>query len=139
MEGRYATALYTAAMKKNMLQTVLNEVDKIKNVIIGSSILTQFINSPLIDKGKKEQIILEMLQKEKYSDMVTRYFQIMTQNNRLPICVKSIEAFQEIVKAAKNETNVTITSSRVRKFFIVIIVVFYYRIFQKILERKLKK
>lgn len=72
--------------------------------------------SPLIDRMKKEQIILEMLQMEKYSDMTTRYFQVMAQNNRLSICVKSIDAFQEIIKSAKNETNMTITSAKVKGF-----------------------
>ena len=112
LEGRYATALYTAAAKGNDLNAVESEMKKIRGAIVKSPQLQSFLLDPTQGREQKRDAVLSMLQSQNYSEIVRNLFKIIAENGRLPITTKIAESFDEIMRAHRREVVVKITTAK---------------------------
>jgi F-type H+-transporting ATPase subunit O len=74
IEGRYATALFTAAHKKKTLDTVENELKKIKTAIEKEPKLRKFLEDPSLSRQNKKAGVEELLKGGKYSEVTKNFF-----------------------------------------------------------------
>ncbi|CAJ0843566.1 2370_t:CDS:2 [Entrophospora sp. SA101] len=112
IDGRYATALYTAALKKNHLNDVEKELHHIKDLIEKDQNINNFLGDPSLSKNKKEQGIQKVLSHQKYSDVTINFFKVLAENNRLNETSKIIEAFNLIMTAHRGEVPVNIITAK---------------------------
>ncbi|KAJ3083943.1 F1 complex, OSCP/delta subunit of ATPase [Rhizoclosmatium globosum] len=112
IDGRYATALYSAASKKNVLDTVESELNKIGNVIEKDARLQTFLETPIIDRAAKKEGVSQVLAAGRYSDLTTNFFQVLAENGRLDQTKKVVAAFQQLMTAHRGEVAVTVTSTK---------------------------
>jgi F-type H+-transporting ATPase subunit O len=112
LEGRYATALYSAGVKKGTLDTVETEMGKIKGVIAKSADLQTFLRDPSCSRDQKSGTVLSMLKKQNYSETVINFFRTVAENGRLAQASKMIDSFEEIMRAHRREVSVKITSAK---------------------------
>ena len=111
LEGKYATALYTASIKNNTLSKTVQEVSKVQGVLAKNKDLMDFIKNPSVSIPSKKSAITEMLKKENYSATTIQFFETLALQGRLGETIKIIKAFEDIMKAHNGQIEAVITSS----------------------------
>lgn len=109
IDGRYATALYTAAAKKSALQTVESDLTALQSTIGKSTAIQIGLENPMINRADKLQLVTE-LSKGK-SPITGNLLNVLVENGRLGETTKVIEGFQSLMMAHRGELSVTVTSA----------------------------
>ncbi|KAF9363843.1 ATP synthase F0 subcomplex subunit OSCP atp5 [Mortierella sp. NVP85] len=112
IDGRYATALYTAAAKKQALDTVENDLKQVKRVVEKDTKLRDFLENPTINRIEKKSGVQKMLAAGKYNDLTKNFFDTLAENGRLNDTVKIIDSYGSLMSAHRGEVQVTITSAK---------------------------
>ncbi|KAG0093664.1 ATP synthase F0 subcomplex subunit OSCP atp5 [Podila epicladia] len=112
IEGRYATALYTAAAKKQALDAVEADLKQVKKVVEKDSKLREFLENPTINRIEKKSGVQQMLAAGKYNDLTKNFFDTLAENGRLYDTVKIINSYGSLMSAGRGEVQVTITSAK---------------------------
>ncbi len=118
LEGRYASALFSAAEKTKKIKEVELEVSKVKSFILKNQDMQIFLENPSIGRESKKDTVVSMLSKQKYSDLLVNFFKAMSDNGRLSDCLKIITTFEEIMKEYNSIVHVRVVSNQVLFIFI---------------------
>lgn len=113
LEGRYATALYTAATKLKQLESVENELNQVQAAIKKSSKLRDTIGSPIINTKLMEATLKEVGTAAKLSPATTNLLVLLAENRRLKKIDAIINAFKQIMSAHRGEVICEVTTARV--------------------------
>ncbi len=109
---RYATALYELADESKSLDAVADDLRRLKAMIQGSSDLTRFLRSPLIDRQAQTKGILAVLDAAKVSDLVRRFVAVVGSHRRLVALPGIIDAFLRQLAKRRGEIVVHVASAR---------------------------
>ncbi|KAG0048701.1 ATP synthase F0 subcomplex subunit OSCP atp5 [Gryganskiella cystojenkinii] len=112
IEGRYATALFTAASKKQALDTVDADLKKVKSVIEKDAKLREYLENPTINRIEKKSGVQQMLGAGKYNELTKNFFDTLAENGRLYDTIKIINSYGSLMAANRGEVTVTITSAK---------------------------
>ncbi|TPX37977.1 hypothetical protein SmJEL517_g00408 [Synchytrium microbalum] len=112
IDGRYATALFTAAAKTNSLDKVESELKRIKSIVDKDANLKSFLETPIMDRIAKKEGVKSLLSQGSYSDITMNFFELLADNGRLDQTLKSISAFSQLMTAHRGEVAVTVTSAK---------------------------
>ncbi|KAI8853132.1 OSCP/delta subunit of ATPase [Chytridium lagenaria] len=112
VKGRYATALFTAASKKGVLDTVEADIQKIKSVIQKDVTLQSFLETPIVGRTAKKDGVSSLLSKGKYSDITANFFSVLAENGRLDHTNKIVSSFEQLLLAHRGEIPVIVTSAK---------------------------
>lgn len=113
LDGRYATALYTAAAKENVLDAVEKELKQVQGVVSKDKSVQALLENPTLNRTTKKQGVQQLLKSGKYSKVTSNLFVTLAENGRLSETQKIIAAYNELMSAHRNELNVVITSAKV--------------------------
>uniref|UniRef100_A0AC35UAC1 ATP synthase subunit O, mitochondrial n=1 Tax=Rhabditophanes sp. KR3021 TaxID=114890 RepID=A0AC35UAC1_9BILA len=111
IEGRYASALYSAAHKKNTLATVESDLQKFKQLFAQDARFKQFVLDPTLKNAKKMNAVKEIGQKLGVTDECSNFFGVLAENGRLAKLEGVISSFETIMRAHKGELFVEVTSA----------------------------
>ncbi|KCV70374.1 hypothetical protein H696_02708 [Fonticula alba] len=111
LEGRYATAFYTASVKSNTLPKVEEDIKSLKSALSTDKHLSTFFASPLYSTKLKVEGAKDVASKLKVQPQTANLLTVMAENGRLSDMSKVIGAFEEIMAAHRNEVEVVITSA----------------------------
>ncbi|KAL1918218.1 uncharacterized protein VTP21DRAFT_3484 [Calcarisporiella thermophila] len=112
IDGRYASALYSAAAKKSSLEAVESELKQIHSVIEKDPKVKSFLEDPSQNREHKRASVNALLGKGKYSEITRNLFDLLAENGRLGETPKIINAYQSLMMAHRRELPVTITSAK---------------------------
>ncbi|KAF9584054.1 ATP synthase F0 subcomplex subunit OSCP atp5 [Lunasporangiospora selenospora] len=112
IDGRYATALYTAAAKKQALEAVEADLKQVKRVVEKDAKLLNFLENPTINRVEKKAGVRQLLSAGKYNELTKNFFDVLAENGRLYDTVKVINSFDSLMAAHRGEIQVTITSAK---------------------------
>lgn len=112
IDGRYATALFSAAAKQNELDKVEKELFSIKSILNQDAKLSTFLTTPTIDRQKKQQGI-DLILGNKYSKTTSNFFRLLAENGRLGETGKILDSFNSLMVANRGEVSVVVTSAQV--------------------------
>jgi len=114
LDGTYASALYTAAVKSSSLDTVSKAITSLNDVFHKDPKLGAILLAPTLSAEDKSQIIAE-LQKhtggQDKNDTVKNFLTTLADYNRLGLLKGVVEKFTELISAAKGEVELTVTSA----------------------------
>ncbi|CAI2187702.1 11222_t:CDS:2 [Funneliformis geosporum] len=113
IEGRYSTALFSAAFKQHNLEKVETELKKVKTVIEKDLNIRSFLEDPSLSRQKKKDGVKQLLKDGNYSDTTKNFFKVLAENGRLTQTLKIIDAYESLMTANRNEIPVTIISAKV--------------------------
>ncbi|KAK4697134.1 hypothetical protein P7C71_g895, partial [Lecanoromycetidae sp. Uapishka_2] len=88
LDGTYASALYTAAVKTSALETTSKSLTALSEVFKKDSRLPSTLNAPTLTPGDKSQIVQELQRHmggQDKGDTVKNFLQTLADNNRLGI------------------------------------------------------
>lgn len=112
LEGRYATALYTAATKLKQLDSVENELNQVQAAIKNNPKLREAIVSPIINAKLLETTLQGVGTAAKLSSATTNLLVLLAENRRLKKIDGVINAFRQIMSAHRGEVICEVTTAR---------------------------
>ncbi|KAL9940933.1 hypothetical protein V8E36_000421 [Tilletia maclaganii] len=118
LPGKYATAAYTAALRKDAktLQKVESDVKAIQSALASADgdKFSAFLNNPTLAAKDKTAGIEKLLgHKNSQPDAITKnLFSVLAENGRLSDTPKVLEGFLELMSAHRGEVTVTVTTAQ---------------------------
>ncbi|EUB61766.1 ATP synthase subunit O, mitochondrial [Echinococcus granulosus] len=112
VDGRYATALYSAAIKSKNLEIVEKDLLKLKNTLATDAKLSHFCHDPTIKRHVKVQAFSNVLNKLGLSSQAFNMLQLLAQNGRLDILSKVLTTFEQIMVSHRGEVSCVVTTAK---------------------------
>ncbi|KAK0635016.1 ATP synthase delta subunit-domain-containing protein [Bombardia bombarda] len=113
IDGTYATALYTAAVKTSSLEPTAKGLAALASLVEKDKKLVSILATPTLSTADKNSIIAE-LQKAAgiQGETVKNFLSTLAQNNRLGLLPDVCSRFSELISASRGEIEVIITSAQ---------------------------
>ncbi|XP_055299846.1 ATP synthase subunit O, mitochondrial [Sitodiplosis mosellana] len=112
LEGRYATALYTAATKMGQLDSAEKELISVQNAIKGKPQLRAIITSPIINRTLLQSTLRDVGAKANLSTATTNLLALLAENGRMGKIDGVINAFKQLMSAHRGEVICEVTTAR---------------------------
>lgn len=103
LEGRYATALYSAASKLSQLDQVEKDLTALQSTIKGDKKLREYVTSPIINKKVMSTALKEAAEKLKFAPATANLLGLLADNGRLKKLDTVINAYKTIMAAHRGE------------------------------------
>lgn len=111
VDGTYATALYTAAVKTSSLDPTATALAKLGGLVKSDSKLAAILSAPTLSEGDKAAIVEELNKQAAGGETVSNFLQTLAENNRLGLLGGICEKFGALMSAARGEIEMTVTSA----------------------------
>ncbi|XP_056295164.1 ATP synthase subunit O, mitochondrial [Pseudoliparis swirei] len=111
VEGRYATALFSAASKQNKLDQVEQEMGKVSALIKNPNVSSVVMN-PHVKRSIKQKTFHDALAKDKVSAITLNLIKVLSDNGRLTITGDVINAFGKMMSAHRGEVICSVTTAQ---------------------------
>ncbi|XP_017279684.1 ATP synthase subunit O, mitochondrial [Kryptolebias marmoratus] len=111
VEGRYATALFSAASKQNKLDQVEQELGKVSTLIKDPKVSSVLMN-PHVKRNIKQKALRDALTKAKVSPITDNLISVLAENGRLPLTGDVIGAFGKMMSAHRGEVICSVTTAQ---------------------------
>ncbi|XP_008143949.2 ATP synthase subunit O, mitochondrial [Eptesicus fuscus] len=110
VEGRYATALYSAASKQNKLEQVEKELARVAQILKEPKMAASILN-PFTKRSVKVKSLHDMTTKEKFSPLTSNLINLLAENGRLTSTPAVISAFSTMMSVHRGEVPCTVTTA----------------------------
>ncbi|XP_072850207.1 ATP synthase peripheral stalk subunit OSCP, mitochondrial [Pogona vitticeps] len=111
LEGRYATALYSAASKKKQLEQTEKELARVL-ALMKDPKLSAVVMNPHIKGAAKQKAVQNVLVKEKLSPITLNFINVLAENGRLPYTPGVVSSFGKIMSAHRGEVLCSVTTAQ---------------------------
>lgn len=103
LEGRYATALYSAASKLSQLDQVEKDLTALQATIRSDKKLREYVTSPIINKKVMATALKEASEKLRFAPATVNLLGLLADNGRLKKLDTVINAYKTIMAAHRGE------------------------------------
>ncbi|XP_034370649.1 ATP synthase peripheral stalk subunit OSCP, mitochondrial [Arvicanthis niloticus] len=110
IEGRYATALYSAASKQNKLDQVEKELLRMGQLLKDPKVSLAVLN-PYVKRSIKMKSLSDITRKEKFSPLTANLMNLLVENGRITNTQGVISAFSTIMSVHRGEVPCTVTTA----------------------------
>ncbi|KAM5334820.1 ATP synthase peripheral stalk subunit OSCP, mitochondrial [Glossophaga mutica] len=110
IEGRYATALYSAASKQNKLDQVEKELLRVAQILKDPKMASSIMN-PYIKRSVKVKSLNDMAAKEKFSPLTANLINLLAENGRLTSTPAVVSAFSTMMSVHRGEVPCAVTTA----------------------------
>ncbi|CAL8355382.1 unnamed protein product [Merluccius merluccius] len=111
VEGRYATALFSAASKQNKLDQVEQELGKVSTMIKDPR-MSSIVMNPHVKRSFKQKTFTDVLTKAKVSSITINLINVLSDNGRLPLTGDVITAYSKMMGAHRGEVICSVTTAQ---------------------------
>jgi len=112
IEGRYATAVYSAASKEKQLESVENDFKQIHAVIAKKGGFADFLRNPSLKRTDKKNLMSTILGGTKASKLTTNLLTLLAENGRLNRLDGITNAFSTIMSAHRGEIQCEVITAK---------------------------
>ncbi|KLO96448.1 Uncharacterized protein LW93_2441 [Fusarium fujikuroi] len=113
VDGTYATALYTAAVKTSSIDAAADALNRLGALIEKDPKLATVLSAPTLTPADKKAIVQELEKQINAKDeTVKNFLATLAENNRLGLIPGVVEKFSSIISAARGEVELTVTSAQ---------------------------
>jgi F-type H+-transporting ATPase subunit O len=109
--GRYAAALYMAAVKGNALGAVEKELSQISALLAESQDFRSFVADPSLPSAARTEGLHAVLKKMGASEITTRFVDVVVENNRVNDLAKIAVKFGELAAEQRGQVRAVITTA----------------------------
>ena len=117
LDGTYASALYTAAVKTESLDSTAKGLENLAATFKKDAQLKTILEAPTLSNADKQQIVAEIqksLGVQDKNNTIKNFLETLAENNRLNHLEGVSEKFGILMGAARGEVELTVTSAAVR-------------------------
>ncbi len=108
--GNYATALYIAAAKVNVLEKVESELLGLVEALKKASLFSQFTKDLAVPADTRVKAIKEISAQAKFSEITTNFLVVLAENGRLRFIDSITKRFTELTMAHRGEVKAIVTT-----------------------------
>ncbi|KRZ44800.1 ATP synthase subunit O, mitochondrial [Trichinella pseudospiralis] len=112
--GKYATAIYCAAVKSNKLDAVESEINNFEAELRKDSKLKMILADPFVHKAEKKRAIDSAAEKLKCGSITKNFFELISENGRMLEVEKILECFKKMMAAHHGELMCEVTSAKIQ-------------------------
>ncbi|VDP90267.1 unnamed protein product [Echinostoma caproni] len=112
VEGRYATALYSAASKSKTLDTVEKDLNTIRDTLAKDVRLREFCVNPSLQRAAKVTEFGKVLDKLKANPQTKNMFITLAENGRLARINVVLDKFAQIMSAHRGEVACVVRTAK---------------------------
>ncbi|KAI1330533.1 ATP synthase delta subunit-domain-containing protein [Xylariaceae sp. FL0255] len=115
LDGTYATALYTAAVKSSTLDPTAKALSALGDLYTKDQKLASVLSTPTLSENDKSQIVAELqktLGASGSNETVKNFLATLAENNRLGLLKDVCDKFGEIISASRGELEMIVTSAQ---------------------------
>ncbi|KAJ3335459.1 ATP synthase subunit O, mitochondrial [Gonapodya sp. JEL0774] len=112
LDGRYATALFSAAKKSNAVDAVERDLNRIKSLMQSDEKFKFFVETPIIPRDEKKGGLKEIFVKGGYSPVTQNFFDVLADNGRLDQTSKIFNSFEILLLASRGLVSCAVTSAK---------------------------
>ncbi|KAI1497411.1 ATP synthase delta subunit-domain-containing protein [Biscogniauxia marginata] len=115
IDGTYATALYTAAVKSSSLEPTAKALSALGGLYSKDAKLATILRTPTLTAGDKSAIVAELLKAigaANANETVKNFLATLAENNRLGLLKEVSDRFAEIMSASHGEVELVVTSAQ---------------------------
>ncbi|XP_026073676.1 ATP synthase subunit O, mitochondrial-like [Carassius auratus] len=110
VEGRYATALFSAASKQKSLDKVEQELGRVFSLIKDPK-LSSIVMNPHVKRSVKQKTFTDTLTNAKLSPITINFINVLAENGRLTLTPDVITAFGKMMSAHRGEVTCSVTTA----------------------------
>ncbi|XP_042543292.1 ATP synthase subunit O, mitochondrial [Dipodomys spectabilis] len=110
IEGRYATALYSAASKQKKLEQVEKELLRMSQLMRDPKVSAAILN-PYVKRSIKAKSLNDITAKEKFSSLTANLMNLLAENGRLNNTQGVISAFSTMMSVHRGEVPCLVTTA----------------------------
>ncbi|XP_008071598.1 ATP synthase subunit O, mitochondrial [Carlito syrichta] len=110
IEGRYATALFSAASKQNKLEQVEKELSRVAQLLKEPKVAASILN-PYVKRSIKVKNLNDITAKERFSPLTSNLINLLAENGRLGDTQGVISAFSTMMSVHRGEVPCTVTTA----------------------------
>ncbi|GAB0099209.1 ATP synthase subunit O, mitochondrial [Sergentomyia squamirostris] len=103
VEGRYATALYSAATKMKQLDAVEKDLNQLQAAVRGNPKLKESLSSPIAQRRDMAAALKETATQARMAQVTSNLLETMAENGRMKRLDGVINAFKTIMAAHRGE------------------------------------
>lgn len=111
VSGRYATAIYSAAAKKNELLTVESDLKQFGQVLESTPALKAFAVDPGVARATKAKVLVDSLTAMDACATTKNAFSALCDGGRMKELPKVMSMYSELMAAAKGEVTAVVNSA----------------------------
>ena len=111
VSDRYASALYELAAEKKLVDSVLNDLSNLKNILKDNKELSLVVKSPLISSSDKQNIFETLLKKINANELTNTFIKVIEKNKRFSNLASIITQFININSQKRGDVIADITSA----------------------------
>ncbi|XP_075227933.1 ATP synthase subunit O, mitochondrial [Lycorma delicatula] len=111
VEGRYASALYSAGSKSNQLQDIEKNLIQLQSAIKQDPKLQDFVLNPVLQKEVKVEAVRKIAESGKFSPPATNLLVLLAENGRLKKLNGIINAYKSIMAAHRGDIRCEVVSA----------------------------
>ena len=111
ISDRYASALYDLAAEKNVVDFVLENLQKIKKLIFNNKELLLLIKSPLITSGDKLEVLLKITSPLNLNELSITFLKVVSNNKRFSSLTSMISQYVNINANKRGDVLADVTSA----------------------------
>ncbi|XP_068637417.1 ATP synthase subunit O, mitochondrial-like [Aristolochia californica] len=108
--GNYASALYIAASKANMLDKVESEIFDIIEASKKSPLFSQFIKDLSVPRDTRVKAVQDIFSEAGFSDITKNFLAILAENGRLQHIESIAKRYVDLTTAQRGEVKVAVTT-----------------------------
>ncbi|RYP19753.1 hypothetical protein DL765_003176 [Monosporascus sp. GIB2] len=115
VDGTYATALYTAAVKTSTLEPTAKALSNLGDLYARDAKLAAILETPTLSDADKSAIVAELqkaLGGAANNETIKNFLATLAENNRLGILKGVVDKFAEIISASRGEVELVVTSAQ---------------------------
>lgn len=125
IEGRYATALYSAATKQNVLEQVEKDLLKFQAAVNSNQKLKDYLLNPTIKTSLKATVLKDAATKASMSAPSTNLLEVLAENGRLKNFNSIINSFKVIMAAHRGEVSCALYSYYLNACFFIELAIYH--------------
>ncbi|XP_043220680.1 ATP synthase subunit O, mitochondrial-like [Amphibalanus amphitrite] len=112
VEGRYASALYSAASKNKQLEKVEKDLIEVQALLKSDVPFREFVLNPTLKKEAKRQAMEVVASKKKTTDATKNLLVLMAENGRLTHLDAVAASFRTLMAAHRGEVVCEVTTAK---------------------------
>lgn len=112
IEGRYASALYSAASKMKQLDAAEKDLNNLQQALRGDNKLREVLLDPSIKRQRKSIAIKDVCKEVKYQETTSNLLQAIAENGRFKKIDGVIRLFQLLMAAHRGDVVCEVISAK---------------------------
>ncbi|KAI1428046.1 ATP synthase delta subunit-domain-containing protein [Xylaria sp. FL1777] len=115
LDGTYASALYTAAVKSSTLDPTARALSALGDLYTKDAKLAAVLSTPTLTEGDKKAIVAELqrsIGSAGANETVKNFLSTLAENNRLGLLKNVVDKFAELISASRGEVELVVKSTQ---------------------------